>query len=177
MYLLIQTFVLSMVLMLSVSALLIPKSIKFHSLVFYHNFRVKALINIPFFTLFSIMLGKTFDGSGSFDFNFNDPRLYVALTCVALIAFILIKLLLFPLKSYFEEFYGRKISALMACICILFTFSANGYLSFGHTNKLFIKEEACKAILEMNKKKGYEPTNLDSSCFLGKCISEFDKIF
>jgi hypothetical protein len=174
-YLLAQTFVVSVVLMLSLSVVLLPKGIKFHSLIFYHNFRVKALINIPFFVLFSIMLGKTFDGSGSLDFEFNDPRLYVALACIALMAFILIKLLFLPLKSYLEEFYGRKVSILMTCICILCAFLANGYFSFGHTNKLIIKEEACKAIFEMNKKNGNVPNNLDSSCFLGKCISEFDK--
>ncbi|MBA6348033.1 hypothetical protein [Colwellia sp. BRX8-9] len=98
-YLLAQTFVVSVVLMLSLSVVLLPKGIKFHSLIFYHNFRVKALINIPFFVLFSIILGKTFDGSGSLDFEFNDPRLYVALACIALMAFILIKLLFLPLKG------------------------------------------------------------------------------
>ncbi len=169
-YLLVQTFMISAVLAAVVSLLLFPKGLKLHSLIFYHNFRVKALINIPFFVLFSIMLGKMFDGSDTLDFELDDGRFPVALISSLLIAGITIKYIFLPIKEYFQKFYSPKISFIMTCICLFAASIANTYAGLGLSEKLINKEEACKAIFDMNKQKGNVPNSTDRSCFVGKCI-------
>lgn len=118
-HLFVQTLIVSVVLAVAASLLLLPIERRFQSEVFYHNFRVKALVNIPFFILFAMMVNKLFDGTGSFNFELNDPRLWVGVFCGVSMLILVIKLLYKPLVEYFSGAYSKRLSHIVTIVCVL----------------------------------------------------------